>query len=106
MRQTDYDKEKALEKLKQHNMVALDVVKEYMGIPLKRERKKVSTNQAVFREFRTFLDEACSNYNKKKTWNKRNNFTYKNLLLHKRENNLKRKIIKIRHYKRRLIVFN
>ena len=66
MRQTDYDKEKALEKLKQHNMVALDVVKEYMGIPLKRERKKVSTNQAVFREFRTFLDEACSNYNKKK----------------------------------------
>lgn len=66
IRQTDYDKEKALEKLKEHNMVTLDVIKEYMGIPLKREIRKVSTNQAIFREFRTFLDEACSNYNKQK----------------------------------------
>jgi hypothetical protein len=66
IRQTDYDKEKALEKLKEHNMVTLDVIKEYMGIPLKREMRKVTTNQAIFREFRTFLDEACSNYNKQK----------------------------------------
>lgn len=66
IRQTDYDKEKALEKLKEHNMVTLDVIKEYMGIPLKREMRKVTTNQAIFREFRTFLDEACCNYNKQK----------------------------------------
>ena len=66
MRQTNYDKEKALEKLKQHNMAALDVVKEYMGIPLKHEKKAVTTNQAVFREFRTFLDEACNNYQRQK----------------------------------------
>lgn len=66
MRQTDYDKEKALEKLKEHNMVALDVVKEYMGVPLKREKKAVTTNQAVFREFRTFLDDACNNYQRQK----------------------------------------
>lgn len=66
MRQTDYDMETSLEKLKVHNMVAIDVVKEYMGIPLKKERESVSTNQAVFREFRTFLDDACSNYYKNK----------------------------------------
>lgn len=66
MRQTDYDKEKAFEKLKEHDMVALSVVKEYMGIPLIKQKKDVTANQAVFREFRTFLDDACSNYYKRK----------------------------------------
>uniref|UniRef100_A0A6C0CNX2 NET domain-containing protein n=1 Tax=viral metagenome TaxID=1070528 RepID=A0A6C0CNX2_9ZZZZ len=66
MRQTDYDKEKALEKLKEHDMVALTVVKEYMGIPLEKQKKDLTTNQAVYREFRTFLDDACSSYYKQK----------------------------------------
>ena len=66
MRQTDYSEEKALEKLKEHDMVALTVVKEYMGIPLKKQKKDLTANQAVFREFRTFLDDACSNYYKQK----------------------------------------
>lgn len=66
MRQTDYSEEKALEKLKEHDMVALTVVKEYMGIPLKKQKKDLTANQAVFREFRTFLDEACSSYYKQK----------------------------------------
>lgn len=66
MRQTDYTEKEALEKLKQHDMVALTVIKEYMGIPLKKQTKDVTANQAVFREFRTFLDEACSNYYKQK----------------------------------------
>ena len=66
MRQTDYSEEKALEKLKEHDMVALTVVKEYMGIPLKKQKKYLTANQAVFREFRTFLDEACSSYYKQK----------------------------------------
>ena len=66
MRQTDYNEEKALEKLKEHDMVALTVVKEYMGIPLKKQKKDLTANQAVFREFRTFLDDACSNYYKQK----------------------------------------
>lgn len=66
MRQTDYSKEKALEKLKEHDMVALTVVKEYMGIPLIKQKKDLTANQAVFREFRTFLDDACSNYYKQK----------------------------------------
>tara|TARA_B100000282_G_C31734959_1_gene492929 strand:- start:2164 stop:2550 length:387 start_codon:yes stop_codon:yes gene_type:complete len=66
MRQTDYSEEKALEKLKEHDMVALTVIKEYMGIPLKKQKKDLTANQAVFREFRTFLDDACSNYYKQK----------------------------------------
>lgn len=66
MRQTDYDKETALQKLKEHDMVALTVVKEYMGVPLEKQKKDVTVNQAVFREFRTFLDDACSSYYKKK----------------------------------------
>ena len=49
MRQTDYSEEKALEKLKEHDMVALTVVKEYMGIPLKKQKKDLTANQAVFR---------------------------------------------------------
>ena len=65
MRQTDYTKDEALEKLKLHDMVALTVVKEWMGIPLEKQKKNVTANQAVFREFRTFLDEACGNCSSK-----------------------------------------
>lgn len=84
MRQTDYDRDTALEKLKKHDMVALTVVKEYMGIPLEKQKKNVSANQAVFREFRTFLDEACSSYYKKKEMEEQRQEYMQRVIAHQR----------------------
>lgn len=66
-RQTDYDEEKAKDKLVEHALDLQAVVREYMGVGEKKvEEKKTSTNQMVFKEFRTFLDDAASSYYKRK----------------------------------------
>lgn len=66
-RQTDYDQEKAKDKLIQHSLDLQAVVREYMGVGEKKTvEKKTSTNQMVFKEFRTFLDDAASSYYKRK----------------------------------------
>ena len=82
MRQTDYTKDEALEKLKLHDMVALTVVKEWMGIPLEKQKKNVTANQAVFREFRTFLDEACGNYYAKREMEEQRQAYMQRLIAH------------------------
>jgi uncharacterized DUF497 family protein len=66
-RQTDYDEEKAKAKLVEHALDLQAVVREYMGVGVKRtEEKKSSTNQMVYKEFRTFLDDAATSYYKRK----------------------------------------
>ena len=65
MRQTDYDKDVSLEKLKEHDLDIIEIVREWMGVPTKKETKR-TTNQMVFAEFRSFLDEAANKYYKKK----------------------------------------
>tara|TARA_Y100000287_G_C14201383_1_gene345636 strand:- start:212 stop:616 length:405 start_codon:yes stop_codon:yes gene_type:complete len=65
MRQTDYNYDTSLEKLKQHNMDVMSVVRDWMGVETVQPKNR-STNQMVFDEFRTFLDDASSNYYKKK----------------------------------------
>lgn len=65
MRQTDYNRDVALEKLKQHNMDIVSVVREWMGVE-SIQKKERSSNQMVFDEFRSFLDGASINYYKKK----------------------------------------
>ena len=65
MRQTDYDKDVSLEKLKEHDLDIIEIVREWMGAPTKKETKR-TTNQMVFAEFRSFLDEAANKYYKKK----------------------------------------
>ena len=65
MRQTDYDRDVALEKLKEHNMDIISVVREWMGVE-SIQKKDRSSNQMVFDEFRSFLDGASRNYYKKK----------------------------------------
>lgn len=66
-RQTDYDEDKAKDKLIEHALDLQAVVREYMGVGVKKtEEKKTSTNQMVFKEFRTFLDDAASSYYKRK----------------------------------------
>ena len=65
MRQTDYDKDVSLQKLKDHNLDIIEIVREWMGVPTKKETKR-TTNQMVFDEFRSFLDDAANKYYKKK----------------------------------------
>lgn len=65
MRQTDYNRDVALEKLKEHNMDIISVVREWMGVE-SIQNKDRSSNQMVFDEFRSFLDSASRNYYKKK----------------------------------------
>tara|TARA_Y100000389_G_scaffold196992_1_gene230769 strand:- start:1084 stop:1512 length:429 start_codon:yes stop_codon:yes gene_type:complete len=65
VRQTDYDIVMAKEKLIRHDMNTLLVIKEWMGIDVKTETIKKSTNQMVFDEFRTFLTEASLKFKDK-----------------------------------------
>lgn len=65
-RQTDYTKENAINKLIEHELNTVNVIKEWMGIPLiKNDTPKKSPNQMIYDEFRSFLDEAAINYYKK-----------------------------------------
>ena len=65
MRQTDYTREIAINKLLQYDMNTEIIVREWMGVPV-CESKKMSNNQKVFQEFRTFLDDAAFKYYKNK----------------------------------------
>ena len=65
MRQTDYNREVAFEKLKEHGMDIMSVVREWMGVE-SIQKKDRSSNQMVFDEFRSFLDNASRDYYKKK----------------------------------------
>ena len=63
MRQTDYTRDIAMEKLVQHDMKIDVVIREWMGIPAsKREPVIRSNNQKIFDEFRIFLDEASARH--------------------------------------------
>ena len=54
MRQTDYEKEIAEQKLKKHNYDTTACIKEYLGIEMKREHyhKVMSTNQRIYQQLR------------------------------------------------------
>lgn len=67
MRQTEYDSEKALEKLKEFNGDVLAIIREYMGVS-KKESCCIpkSTNQAIITEIRNMMDDASTKYRVKK----------------------------------------
>jgi hypothetical protein len=65
VRQTDYDMIIAKEKLIEHDLNTLLVIKDWMGINVKSETIKKSTNQMVFDEFRSFLTEASLKFKEK-----------------------------------------
>ncbi len=65
MRQTDYDEETAINKLKEHNNDVLAVIKEYLG-PKKEIDKCKSINQMIYGEIRTLMDDAAATYRVKK----------------------------------------
>jgi hypothetical protein len=68
MRQTDYTKEQCLEKIEQHKMNEINIIREYMGIPLEKtkQNKSVSLNQEIYRQIRYKMNSSMDEYNKKK----------------------------------------
>ena len=66
MSQTNYTEEEAREKLKLFNCDYMKVLKEYMGIPEKKETPKIkSVNQEIFRQIRNKLDNSMREYREK-----------------------------------------
>ena len=65
-RQTDYDDKTIIEKLKEHEYNTDNVIKEYMGIPLKKKDVTyTSTNKAKYTEIRKFMDNTYRDYRKR-----------------------------------------
>lgn len=63
---TNYTQEEAREKLRLFNCDYMRVITDYMGIPEKKEEKKVkSVNQEIFRQIRTTLDSSMKKYREK-----------------------------------------
>jgi hypothetical protein len=66
LRQTNYTKEIAIQKLEAHNNNAIDVIKEYMGIkPAEKKAPIKSFNQEIYRQIRTKLDTSMAEYREK-----------------------------------------
>ena len=69
MKQTNYDYEQTLEKLQEHNDNYLNVIKEYMGIPLQKEKNIKSVNQEIYKQIRSKLDVSMKEYSTKNPLN-------------------------------------
>lgn len=65
MSQTNYTEEQAIEKLKLFNCDYMRVLKDYMGIPEKKEEKVKSANQEIYKQIRTRLDNTMKEYREK-----------------------------------------
>lgn len=65
MSQTNYNEEQSIEKLKQFNNDYLKVIRDYLGIPEKKETKIKSVNQEIFKQIRTTLDCSMKQYRDK-----------------------------------------
>lgn len=62
LRQTDYTKETAREKLEKFNFDEIAVIKDYFGIPEKKPEPIKSINQAIYKQLRSHLDSAMKDY--------------------------------------------
>jgi hypothetical protein len=66
MAQTNYTEEVAREKLKIFNYNFMRVLKDYMGIPEKKESNKIkSVNQEIYKQIRYNLDQTMKEYREK-----------------------------------------
>ena len=76
MRQTDYDEDKVLERLRYWNYNSLFVIKEYLNpdfLKKKEEKKKISLDQRMRGEMRRFCDRGQRIYDIKKKISERMN---------------------------------
>ena len=62
LRQTDYTKEKALEKLQEYNFDELKVIRYYFGIADKVTKPINSINQEIYKQIRYRLDSNMRDY--------------------------------------------
>jgi len=63
LRQTNYTKEVAIQKLEEHNNNAINVIKEYMGVkPTEKKAPVKSVNQEIYRQIRIKLDTSMDEY--------------------------------------------
>ncbi len=61
--QTNYTKEEAIIALQKHNGDVKKVIREYMGIPEKKQETKIkSVNQEIYRQIRYKLDASMKEY--------------------------------------------
>jgi hypothetical protein len=66
MRQTDYNFEKAKEKLIEQNYDHLKVIKDFLGVKEKKPTVLNSKNQEIYRQIRHKLDSSMREYNERK----------------------------------------
>jgi|LauGreStaDraftv2_3_1035109.scaffolds.fasta_scaffold02228_2 hypothetical protein len=65
LRQTDYTEDQAREKLKAFHYDEVSVIRDYFGIPLKKQTTapvQSSINQAIYKQLRGHLDGAMKSY--------------------------------------------
>ena len=63
LRQTDYNEEKAREKLSEFNYDEIAVIRDYFGISHKKPEEPIkSVNQSIYKNIRGHLDGAMRNY--------------------------------------------
>jgi len=66
LRQTNYTKEVAIQKLEEHNNNTINVIKEYMGVkPAEKKAPVKSLNQEIYRQIRIKLDTSMDEYRAK-----------------------------------------
>lgn len=68
MRQTNYTEDVALNKLIEHDLDVMKVIREYMNVSKSSSSTTThkSTNQLMYGEFRKFLDDAANTHYKRK----------------------------------------
>ena len=62
LRQTNYTKDEALEKLKESNFDEVKVIKGYFGIPDKKNQTIHSINQEIYKQIRYRLNSNMRDY--------------------------------------------
>lgn len=65
MSQTNYNYEESVLKLKKYDNNIEKIIREYMGIEVV-EKKHLTTNQEIYKQIRSYMDEASREYEKKK----------------------------------------
>ena len=62
LRQTNLQEQEAKKMLEEHDYDPIVVIKKHFGIKEKKEEKKISINQGVYKGIREMMDEASKKY--------------------------------------------
>jgi endonuclease III len=65
LKQTNYTKEEAREKLLENDMDEIQVIKKYLGIPEKKTQPIKSLQQEIYKQIRYQMDDSMRTYNEK-----------------------------------------